>query len=138
MDILFFLLVFNYADDKVFRASKFPLARESRITPLITVDVHAKNHFSPPAFSLFLAFLSLPLHVPASIEPEKSSLRVAQGKKRGKIYVETFEARNKFLISPISSSSSGKRFSFLQRFRVRGSVVGRRVETVPCQHRVTM
>lgn len=81
MDILFFLLVFNYADDKVFRASKFPLARESRMTPLITVDVHAKNHFSPPAFSLFLAFLSLPLHVPASIEPEKSSLRVAQGKK---------------------------------------------------------
>lgn len=65
------------------------------------------------AFSLFLAFLSLPLHVPASIEPEKSSLRVAQGKKRGKIYIETFEARNKFLISPISSSSSGKRFSFL-------------------------
>ena len=35
------------------------------------------------------------------------------GKKRGKIYIETFEARNKFLISPISSSSSGKRFSFL-------------------------
>lgn len=150
-------IVFNYADDNVFRANKFPLAREPRMTLSLRWMCMQRTTFHPVFFPSRLFFFFF-LRVPASIELEKSSgarrrrknlvaCRVdlstlfswdENGWERMKASENSrvFDSWNEFLIFaiPFPLQRSGNVFRSFKDCAYEEEHRGR-VETVPCQHR---
>lgn len=146
-------IVFNYADDNVFRANKFPLAREPRMTLSLRWMCMQRTTFHPVFFPSRLFFFFF-LRVPASIELEKSS--GAQRRRKNLVacrvdlstlfswdenedesirelenirFVEwIFNFRHPISSSPGNVFRSFKDCAYEEEHRGR-------VETVPCQHR---